>query len=84
VYADIGEVFVDGQNINVWCNSKKPITDLKMYNNPSSLSNSFYATEPSSFSMGYDPSDTNFTLRLQYGSNILPSHQFNNEFFLCE
>lgn len=28
---NIGEMFVDGQNRNVWCDSKKPITDVMMY-----------------------------------------------------
>lgn len=28
---NIGELFIDGQQRDVWCNSKKPITDLKMY-----------------------------------------------------
>jgi hypothetical protein len=32
-YVVIGETFVDGQNRGVWCNSKKPITDLQMYQN---------------------------------------------------
>lgn len=27
----IGETFVDGQGRDVWCNSKKPITDMKMH-----------------------------------------------------
>jgi hypothetical protein len=29
----IGETFVDGQNRGVWCRSKKPITDMRMYEN---------------------------------------------------
>jgi hypothetical protein len=45
----IGEVFVDGQKRDVWCNSKKPITDLNMYSDASSLTNPYYATIPSCY-----------------------------------
>jgi len=31
VAANIGEVFVNGQNQDVWCDSKMVITDLTMY-----------------------------------------------------
>jgi hypothetical protein len=84
-YAMLGEVFLDGQNRDVWCNSKKTVTDKTMYRDAANyFSNPYYATTPSSYSLTYMPPDEFLVLGLQSGSGILPSGPFYNEFFLCE
>jgi hypothetical protein len=83
--AMLGEVFLDGQNRDVWCNSKKPITELNMYRDATNyFSNPYYATIPSSYSLTFTPPNTFLELGLQSGGGILPSGPFNNQFFLCE
>jgi hypothetical protein len=47
----IGDVYVDGQNRNVWCNSKKAIIDDTMYKHKVALIQPIYATKPSCYVM---------------------------------
>jgi hypothetical protein len=80
----IGEVFVDGQNRNVWCNSKTPITDLSMYNTPSELTNPVCATTPSCYVLRHFSVTSNVTMELRIGSTCLSSYYIIDEFMLCE
>lgn len=55
-FLGIGEVFVDGQNRNVWCGSMRPITDIKMYHDPPHLIDPAYSTIPSRYFLIYSQS----------------------------
>ena len=54
----IGEMFVDGQNRNVFCNSNKtPINDTKMYFDIGALTNPKFATIPSCYTLSVRNTD---------------------------
>jgi hypothetical protein len=50
-YVIVGHSFVDGQDRNVWCDSKKPFTDLKMYQDDRHLTSAYFKTVPSNFKL---------------------------------
>jgi hypothetical protein len=84
----IGEVFVDGQNKDVWCISKTPINDVTMYGagGGAHLTDPQYATIPSCYvlyrSAGYV---TNIMyLLLRPSSECLSSSPTVGDYLLCE
>jgi hypothetical protein len=82
-----GEVFVDGQNRNVWCNSKTPITDLRMYNSETDLTDPAYAIVPSCFVLWYVPvvGYLDIVMYMRSGSECLASYPIVAvDYFLCE
>jgi hypothetical protein len=85
----IGEMFVDGQSRNVWCNSNKAIIDLEMYIVPAYISDPNFATKESCYFL--ENANYNITLKMQFVLSIIggecdPSYQIIDppEFFLCE
>jgi hypothetical protein len=82
-YMMIGEVFIDGQNRDVWCNSKKPITDLKMYFTAGHLTDPVYATTPSCYVLNYSYG-TQMSMYLRSGSECLSSGASLAEYLICE
>jgi hypothetical protein len=79
----IEEVFIDGQNRDVWCNSKKTITESKMYSNTGHFTDPAYATTPSCYFMNYALA-TKMVLFLRKGSECLSSGTTIADFVLCE
>jgi hypothetical protein len=79
----IGEVLVNGQSNDVWCNSKKPITDLSMYFGDSThLNDSQYATMSSCYVL-FCFAD-NMYLLVRPNNECMPSSKSVGEYFLCE
>jgi hypothetical protein len=79
----IEDMFLDGQNRDVWCNSKKPINDSDMYRD-FSLTDPAYAIEPSMYALYFLPSTQTMYLMGFPGHEILPSAPLAFNFFLCE
>jgi hypothetical protein len=80
----VGDVFVNGQSKDVWCNSKKPITELNMYGvagGSAHLNDSQYATMSSCYVM-YCRDD--MYLLVRPNSECMPSSTSAGEYFLCE
>jgi hypothetical protein len=75
----VGEVFVDGQNRDVWCSSKKAITDMNMYWNVVNNNASIYATGPSCILLYYN---SMVFVALESGNKCFAAT--SNYFFLCE
>jgi len=80
----IGEVFVDGQNRNVYCNSKTPINDTKMYFDIGALTNPKFATIPSCYTLSVRNPDKMILFALRDGTRCLSPHVLTNEILLCE
>jgi hypothetical protein len=81
----IGEVFVDGQNRNVWCNSKNPILLPGMYLNPGLLTDPYYATTSSCYYLMYQKASSRVQLLMANSEECALSHQIMlSQYFLCE
>jgi hypothetical protein len=80
----IGEMFIDGQNTNLWCRSKKPLNDTTMFNIPAELTDPIYANVPSCFILHSPSVGTAMRLYLRKGSECLPSGKIVGEYVLCE
>jgi hypothetical protein len=80
----IEDMFVDGQNRDVWCNSKKPINDSSMYND-AMLNEPAYAIEPSVYALSliFQPVRAMYLMGFP-GNDILPSAPMASKYFLCE
>jgi hypothetical protein len=78
----IGEVFVDGQSRDVWCNSKKPITELNMYFSYAGH-DPVFAITPSCYVLSF-PYGAQINLRLRSGSECLSSGTMLADYVLCE
>jgi hypothetical protein len=79
----IGEVFIDGQNRDVWCNSKKPITDLNMYLTAGHFTDPVYAITPSCYILNYAYA-TKIIMLVRFGSECLSSGTILADYVLCE
>jgi hypothetical protein len=79
----IGEVFVDGQNRDVWCNSKKPITESYMYYTAGHFTDPGYAMTPSCYILNYS-SGTQIIMLVRAGSECLSSGTVLADYVLCE
>jgi hypothetical protein len=81
----IGEVFVDGQNRDVWCNSKKPITDWRMYvdNSIVQLTDPVYLKITTCY-IAHKNSDIHMDLK--FNNTCLSSYLLDasNYYILCE
>jgi hypothetical protein len=77
-------MFIDGQNTNLWCRSKKPLNDTTMFNAPADLTNPINANVPSCFIMYASMVSTTMRLYLRKGSECLPAGQNVGEYVLCE
>jgi hypothetical protein len=82
-YVIIEDMFVDGQNRDVWCNSKKPINDSSMYRD-FSLNDPANAVVPSIYALYFLPGTPAMYLGGLSGNDILPSAPIAFKFFLCE
>jgi hypothetical protein len=80
----IEDMFVDGQNRDVWCNSKKPINDSSMYKDASLTTDPAYAAEPSVYVLYFHPATKAMYLYLAPGNGILPTAAMGFNYFLCE
>jgi hypothetical protein len=76
----IGDVFVDGQNRDVWCNSKKPINDSKMYNNGQRNSYPMFTMYSNCLLLISNGTEVTFYLHYPCSSSDL----IYSYFFLCE
>ena len=79
----IGEVFVDGQNRDVWCNSKKPIPELNMYFTAGHFTDPVFAITPSCYVMNF-PYGERINMRLRSGGECLSSGTILADYVLCE
>jgi hypothetical protein len=79
----IGEVRIDGQNRDVWCNSKKSLTDSNMYLVVDHFTDPKYAITPSC-NVLYHASGITMNLLVRTGSECLSSGTILADFFLCE
>lgn len=53
-YIVIGQVFADGQNKDVWCDSKKIISDPNMYYEYATITTDpIYKTNPTCYNINY-------------------------------
>jgi hypothetical protein len=53
-YVIIGQTFVDGQNRNVWCDSKRPFSDIKMFFDSRHITRyAHFSSVPSCFKLYY-------------------------------
>lgn len=81
-YVIVGHSFVDGQDRNVWCDSKKPFTDRKMYQDDRDLTSAYYKTVPSNFKLYALRSVV--TLLIDDASGIFTDLNTWTNLFLCE
>jgi hypothetical protein len=81
-YIWIGETFVDGQNRDVWCNSKETITDLTMYYRLKQFTDPSFAAFPSCYALYFSGGD--FTLVVFERHVCFPSYEIGGKHFLCE
>jgi hypothetical protein len=84
VFVMIEDMFVDGQNRDVWCNSKKPINDSSMYKDATLTTDPSFASDPSVYALYFYPQTQFMYLYLAPGNGILPSAPIAFNFFLCE
>jgi hypothetical protein len=82
----VGEVYIDGQNRDVWCNSKKLITDLNVYYYPTLVTDpsSTYATIPSCYVMYASTTTPTMRLLIRSSSECLPTGNNVGDYVLCE
>lgn len=76
----IGEVFVNGQNQDVWCNSKMPITDMNMYHDNAPFLDGEATINPSYYLLSQDANIT----RLEPLNYDLEKGNSNPLHFICE
>jgi hypothetical protein len=79
----IGVVFVDGQNRDVCCNSKKTITDSNMYFTTGHFTDPAYAITPSCYVLNYSYG-TQIIMLIRAGSECLSSGAILADYVICE
>jgi hypothetical protein len=83
----LGETFVDGQNQDVWCRSKIPITDMKMHYGGSQLKQGDEKfTKSSSCYLAYNTGSAQnvYGLILFGDACLLESMNYMPFYFTCE
>jgi hypothetical protein len=68
----LGEVFVDGKNNNLWCDSKKMITDLNMYTSTMDLTDPFYFKRSSCVMLYYSLSKASIQVSISHTCTTPP------------
>jgi hypothetical protein len=79
----IGETSIDGQNRDVWCNSKKPITDLNMYLTAAHFTDPLLAITPSCYVLNNNVG-VKIVMYKRTGSECLSSGTIMADYVLCE
>lgn len=79
----MGETFVDGQQRDVWCNSKVPIVDMNMHlgGSPQNSLVDTFIKPASCYKVSFSGSQSKLVL---YGDSCLFSSNALNSYFLCE
>lgn len=84
-WMQVGLVYVDGQKNDVWCDAKKPITDMLMFNDLRHTNDPNFYSVPTCFKLFYQSTAAGSKLMLNAASECLPSAlNANTPFFLCE